>query len=48
MKLKNDFRKNVFDHQNFDQFLNSSQGKKYFLGVSKSKENIDLIDELHR
>tara|TARA_B110000285_G_C14998843_1_gene550328 strand:- start:601 stop:801 length:201 start_codon:yes stop_codon:yes gene_type:complete len=26
--------------------LTSGEGKKYFMGVSKSKENIDMIEEL--
>ena len=46
VKLKNDFRRNVFEHKNFDQFLTSNEGKKYFMGVSKSNENIDMIEEL--
>ena len=48
VKLKNDFRKNIFDHKNFDQFLNSSFGKQYFLGVSRSKENIEQFEELQK
>ena len=26
--------------------MTSGEGKKYFMGVSKSKENIDMIEEL--
>ena len=45
VKLKNDFRKNVFDHKNFDQFLNSKIGKDYFLGVTKCKENVEYLEK---
>jgi hypothetical protein len=44
-KLKNDFRKNIFDHKNFDQFLSSKFGKDYFLGVTKCQENYELIEK---
>jgi hypothetical protein len=44
-KLKNDFRQNVFDHKNFDQFLNSKSGKEYFMGVTKCKENVEILEK---
>lgn len=35
----------MFDHKNFDQFLNSKIGKEYFLGVIKAKENVELLEK---
>jgi len=46
IKLKQDFRRNLFDHRNFNHFLGSKEGVKYFMGVSKSNENIaEQIEE---
>jgi len=39
-KLKDDFRRNLFDHKKFNKFYQSKEGAKYFMGVTKSNEDI--------
>ena len=32
-KLKNDFKRNIFDHKSFNKFLQAKDGIAYFQGV---------------
>jgi len=42
IRLKNHFRKNIFEHKEFDKFLNSQFGRKYYMNVNKMMEYEDL------